>query len=49
MRDGRNEFFRKLDLEKNDKKLLSTYIAIKNEMIKENKDSYTNGRISKKD
>jgi len=47
MRDGRNEFFRVLNLDKNDKKLLSTYIAIKTEMMKEDKDSYNNGRISK--
>ena len=47
MRDGRNEFFRVLNLDKNDKKLLSTYIAIKQEMMRENHDNYTNGKISK--
>jgi hypothetical protein len=47
MRDGRNEFFRVLNLDKNDKKLLSNYITIKNEMMKEVKDSYNNGKISK--
>jgi len=47
MRDGRNEFFRVLNLDKNDKKLLSTYIEVKQEMMKENHDNYTNGKISK--
>ena len=46
-RDGRNQFFRVLNLDKNDKKLLSTYINIKQEMMKENHDSYSNGKISK--
>ena len=44
MHDGRNEFFRVLNLDKNDKKLLSTYIAIKTEMMKEDTDAYTNGK-----
>ena len=47
MRDGRNEFFRFLNLDKQDKKLLSTYIEVKQEMMKENHDNYTNGKISK--
>jgi len=46
MRDGRNIFFRQLNLEKNDKKLLSTYIEIKNIMLAEKDDGYSNGRIN---
>jgi len=47
MRDGRNEFFRNLSLEKNDKKLLSNYITIKNDMLREKVEEYSNGKISK--
>ena len=43
-KDGRNAFFRNLELDKNDKKLLSTYINIKQEMMKEKVDSYENGK-----
>jgi hypothetical protein len=49
MRDGRNEFFRVLNLDKQDKKLISTYIDIKKELMKENTDNYTNGKKSKID
>ena len=47
VRDGRNEFFRNLSLEKNDKKLLSNYITIKNDMLREKVEEYSNGKISK--
>ena len=45
-RDGRNQFFRNLNLEKNDKKILSIYIEIKNIMLAEKDDGYSNGRIN---
>lgn len=45
-RDGRNVFFRKINLNKDVMKLLSWFIDIKQEMLNEKNDSYENGKIS---
>jgi hypothetical protein len=45
--DGRNSFFKNLNLDKDIKKLCSWFIEIKSEMMKEHTDNYSNGRISK--
>ena len=47
MRDGRNAFFRNLLLDKKVKQLISEFIEVKNEMMKEDTDAYSNGKISK--
>jgi hypothetical protein len=49
MNDGRNKFFRFLDLDKNDKKLLKNYIEIKNNMLRDKVEDYFNGRITKEE
>jgi len=44
-RDGRDIFFRQMNLDKQDMKFISAYLKIKQEMMKENTDAYTNGKI----
>ena len=46
-RDGRNKFFRNLNLDKKDKQLISEFIEIKTKMLKEVSDEYQNGKIFK--
>lgn len=47
-RDGRDTFFRQMNLDKQDMKLISAYLEIKQEMMKENTDAYTNGKVHTK-
>ena len=42
--DGRDTFFRSLNLDKSIMQTISAFIDIKNEMMKEDTDSYSNGR-----
>ena len=46
-RDGRNKFFRNLNLDKKVKQLISEFIEIKTKMLKEVSDEYQNGKIIK--
>ena len=48
-RDGRNSFFRQLNLDKKDKQIISAFVEIKTKMLKETTDTYVNGKISKKE
>lgn len=43
-RDGRDVFFRQLNLDKSVMKVVSAFIEIKQEMLKEDTDAYTNGK-----
>jgi hypothetical protein len=45
--DGRVEFFRKLDVDKDMMKLLCSFRELKTSMLKDCKDSYFNGKIYK--
>jgi hypothetical protein len=47
-RDGRDTFFRQMNLDKHDMKIISAYLEIKQEMMKENTDAYTNGKVHTK-
>ena len=42
--DGRDAFFRSLNLDKSYMKVISAFIEIKSEMMKEDTDSYSNGK-----
>ena len=42
--DGRDTFFRSLNLDKSVMKVVSAFIEIKQEMLKEDTDAYTNGK-----
>jgi hypothetical protein len=44
-RDGRDTFFRQMNLDKQYMKFISAYLEIKQEMMKENTDAYTNGKV----
>ena len=46
-KDGRNSFFSKLKLDKKDMQLISAFVEIKDKMLKEDIDAYSNGKISK--
>ena len=46
-RDGRNKFFRQLNLDKKVKQLISEFIEVKTKMLKEVSDEYQNGKIIK--
>jgi len=46
-RDGRNSFFRQLNLDKKVMKILQSFREIKQQMQKEVKDTYVNGKLSK--
>ena len=46
-RDGKNKFFRQLNLDKKVKQIISEFIEVKNKMLKEVSDTYQNGKISK--
>ena len=43
--DGRSTFFRQMNLEKHDMQIISFYMKIKQEMMKEKSDKYINGKI----
>jgi len=47
MRDGRNEFFRYMDIDVKTMKLLYAFQVIKRQMINDDKDDYLNGKIYK--
>lgn len=44
-KDGRDVFFRQMSLDKYDKKVVRAFVEIKNEMLKEDTDAYTNGKV----
>jgi hypothetical protein len=43
-KDGRDSFFRNLNLDKKDMKVISAFVEIKREMLKEKIDDYSNGK-----
>jgi len=43
-KDGRSSFFRQMSLDKKDMQLISAFIEVKNEMMKEDTDAYNNGK-----
>jgi len=47
-KDGRDKFFRQLDLDKEQMKVVRAFIDIKGEMLKERNDDYSNGKIHTK-
>ena len=47
-RDGRNSFFRQLNLDKKVMKILQSFREIKEKMLKDKVDSYINGKINSK-
>jgi hypothetical protein len=44
-RDGRDVFFRQLNLDKVTMKVVTSFVDIKQEMLKEKTDAYSNGKI----
>ena len=46
-KDGKSTFFRQLNLDKKVKRLISAFVEIKEKMLKEDIDAYSNGKISK--
>jgi hypothetical protein len=47
-KDGRDVFFRQLNLDKTTMKVVSAFVDIKQEIINETNDDYINGKIYKK-
>lgn len=47
MKDGRIEFFRHMDLDSQTMKLINTFQEMKKQMINDDKDDYSNGKIFK--
>jgi len=44
-RDGRDKFFRQMNLDKHDMRIISAYLEIKEQMMKEKTGNYINGKI----